>query len=587
MFRIRKVFDETSKSNAFAVAQVKEIIKEHFSELDESRIEEISMYLKNPLKYKFKSILFVSDNVNGKVRGFAFLLYAPDLNFCFLDYIATEKKEVTQGVGGAIYRAVRREALQLGALGIFFECLPDDPELCKNEKILLQNISRLKFYERFGARPIINTKYETPLKEGGDNPPYLVYDGLGKDIPLERDVLKKIIRAILTRKYSYLCPEAYIDMVVESVRDNPIKIRDYKYVKKTENIYEGDRYLNSKIKVIVNDKHLIHHVKEKGYVESPVRVASILKELEKTEIFERVKSESFSETHIAAVHNKEYIKYFKKVTENMSEKTAIYPYVFPVRNRSKPPKELDVRAGYYCIDTFTPLSKNAFIAAKEAVNCALTGASLIVGGESLVYALVRPPGHHAESEYFGGFCYFNSNAIAANYLSGYGKVAILDIDYHHGNGQQEIFYKRDDVLTVSIHGDPSFAYPYFSGYSSEKGEGKGLGYNINFPLKEKLTPEEYKVTLRKAIKKLKDFEPKFLVVALGLDTAKKDPTGTWELTSNDFRDVGKLIGEINSPILVVQEGGYDTRVLGKNACYFFIGLAEDKYRGKVSFIVKS
>ena len=161
-----------------------------------------------------------------------------------------------------------------------------------------------------------------------------------------------------------------------------------------------------------------------------------------------------------------------------------------------------------------------------------------------VYALVRPPGHHAERKVFGGFCYFNSNAIAANYLSKFGKVAILDIDYHHGNGQQDIFYKRNDVLTISIHGNPSFAYPYFSGFKDEKGEGEGLGFNINYPLKEKLNGAEYLEVLGLALKKIVKFKPSFLVVALGLDVAKGDPTGTWALGSKDFFENGKIIGSL-------------------------------------------
>ena len=153
-------------------------------------------------------------------------------------------------------------------------------------------------------------------------------------------------------------------------------------------------------------------------------------------------------------------------------KKSIYPYVFPTRNPARPPNDETVLAGYYCIDTFTPLNQNAYLAARSAVDCALTAAEKVLEGTDLAYALVRPPGHHAETRTFGGFCYFNNGAIAANLLSRYGRVAILDIDYHHGNGQQEIFYNRADVLTVSIHGHPSFAYPYFSGFRDETGIGR-------------------------------------------------------------------------------------------------------------------
>ncbi len=193
---------------------------------------------------------------------------------------------------------------------------------------------------------------------------------------------------------------------------------------------------------------------------------------------------------------------------------------------------MPVRAGYYCIDTFTPLNKNAYLAAKRAVDCALTAAEAILEGYRLAYALVRPPGHHAERGAFGGFCYFNSAAVAAHFLSTYGRLAILDIDYHHGNGTQEIFYERPDVLTISIHGHPRFAYPYFNGFPTERGEGSGRGYNVNYALPETVTPETYQKTLGKAIKRITRFRPRFLIIAFGLDTARGDPTGTWSLSKD-------------------------------------------------------
>ena len=208
------------------------------------------------------------------------------------------------------------------------------------------------------------------------------------------------------------------------------------------------------------------------------------------------------------------------------------------------------------------------------VNCTLTAADSILEGNRIVYVLTRPPGHHAERMVFGGFCYFNNAAIAANYLSKYGKVAILDIDYHHGNGQQQIFYKRSDVCTISIHGDPSFAYPYFSGFKDEKGKDIGYGFNYNFPLKEELNGEEYRETLNKATKIIRRFSPEFLIVAFGLDTAKGDPTGTWSLSAKDFYLNGKIIASLRMPTLLIQEGGYRNRFLGINARSFLKGLYE-------------
>ena len=162
-------------------------------------------------------------------------------------------------------------------------------------------------------------------------------------------------------------------------------------------------------------------------------------------------------------------------------------------------------------------------------------------------------------------------------LAEYGRVAILDIDYHHGNGQQVIFYRRSDVLTVSLHGHPSFAYPYFSGFEDEKGEGEGTGFNHNLPLAENLTAAEYLAALHKAVKKINRFKPDYLVICLGLDTAKGDPTGTWPLTAEDFDRVGATIGSMTVPTLLIQEGGYRTRSIGINARHFFSALWQARF----------
>jgi acetoin utilization deacetylase AcuC-like enzyme len=323
---------------------------------------------------------------------------------------------------------------------------------------------------------------------------------------------------------------------------------------------------------VVNESHEIHHVRERGYVESPVRVKSILRELEKTEIFQRHPPRTYSERFLFSTHDRDYVEYFRQVCRNLPAGQSLYPYVFPIRNTARPPKELAVRAGYFCIDTFTPLNVNAWKAAKGAVDCTLTAATSILEGYRLAYALVRPPGHHAERRAFGGFCYFNNAAIATQMLSDFGRVAILDIDYHHGNGQQVIFYQRSDVLTVSIHGHPRFAYPYFSGFEDEIGEGEGANFNMNLPLPEQITSEQYLAALSKAIKRVIRFQPDHLVVCVGFDTAKGDPTGTWSLSGTDFSQIGQAIGRMQIPTLLVQEGGYRTRNIGSNARHFFSGL---------------
>jgi acetoin utilization deacetylase AcuC-like enzyme len=440
-----------------------------------------------------------------------------------------------------------------------------------------QNAARLRFYERYGARPVAGTAYETPCRPGDDNPPYLVYDDLGQDAALSRDTAREIVRAVLERKYQAICPPGYIDMVVASFRDDPVRLRAPRYVKRPPIPISRAVPADRRIRLVINDRHLIHHVEERGYVESPVRIDAILEELDKTDLFRKIPPRHFSEKHIRAVHDHGFVDFFYRVCRGMDAGTSVYPYVFPVRNRTRPPKDLALRAGYYCIDIFTPLNGNAYLAAKRAVDCALTAAKQLLEGYRLAYALVRPPGHHSEPAVFGGFCYFNSAAAAANLLSAQGKVAILDVDYHHGNGQQEIFYDRADVLTVSIHGHPSFAYPYFSGFTGEKGRGAGRGFNVNLPLPEIVDGEGHRKDLSEAIGRIDRFRPRYLVVPLGLDTAKEDPTGSWSLEAADFEEMGRMIGTLRRPTLVVQEGGYDTRVLGVNARSFMTGLWAGAY----------
>ncbi|MDZ4247553.1 MAG: acetylpolyamine amidohydrolase [Dehalococcoidia bacterium] len=529
------------------------------------------------MKYRFRSVVFVAEGSKGHVEGFALVYHEPMLKFCYLDYISAAEEKTGMGIGGALYERVREEALDLETIGLFFECLPDTPELSRNPDVRKRNAARLRFYERYGARPIINTAYETPLKSGDDNPPFLVFDDLGQDVKLPGETAREIVRAILERKYKGVCPAEYVEMVVESFQDDFVELRQPRYVKKPPIPPSRKTPVDKRIMLVINDRHRIHHVEERGYVESPVRIDSILDELNKTDLFQKVSPRHFSEQRIKAVHKSGFVDYINKVCAGLEAGTSIYPYVFPVRNRARPPKDLPVRAGYYCIDTFTPINGNAYLAAKRAVDCTLTAAKKLLEGYRLAYALVRPPGHHAEPSSFGGFCYFNSAAAAAELLSSYGKVAILDVDYHHGNGQQEIFYERSDILTVSIHGHPSFAYPYFSGFAGETGRGQGRGFNHNIPLPEIIGNEIYLKTLRGALKQVAKFKPRYLTVALGLDTAKEDPTGTWSLEANDFEVMGEMIGGLHYPTLVVQEGGYDTRVLGINARSFFTGLWKGSY----------
>ncbi len=574
MFRIRRIFDDLVPANQHALEQVKAMLDSQFESLDRRKIDRIPNTLNSPLKYGFRTIVYVVEDHKSTVHGLALLNYDEKLNFCYLDYLLSAKNRAGRGIGAALYERVRNEALRLGVAGIFFECLPDDRKLSPDPAILKQNKARLKFYESYGARPILNTAYETPVNPGTTDPPYLVFDDLSQKHVLRAAYLKRVIAKILKSKYSDLCSPAYIKTVVDSVIEDPVRLRPPRYASRRSLYQNKTKTIAAfaKIALVMTDQHHIHNVRERGYVESPARIRIIRQALEPTNMFDPVPPAAFNDSYITSVHDPQYVQYFRRVCANTDPETPFYPYVFPIRNRTRPPVELPVRAGYYCIDTFTPISGHAYSAAKRAVDCVLTAATEILSGRRLTYALVRPPGHHAERSYFGGFCYFNNAGIAAQFLSRFGKIAILDIDYHHGNGQQAIFYQRSDVLTISIHGHPRFAYPYFSGFADERGEGPGTDFNVNYPLPENITPQKYMDVLDSALNRIQKFTPAYLVICLGLDTAKGDPTGTWNLTGRDFAAIGMKIGRLHLPVLVTQEGGYNSRSLGANARNFFQGL---------------
>lgn len=573
MFRIRIVPDDNTPANAASVRQVQQILKEQFPLLSPDEIESLPGKLRDPIKYRFRPILMVAEDASDSVRGFALLLHAPDVGFCYLDFVAAAAGKAGGGIGGALYDRVREEALVLKADGLFFECLPDDPELSPDPDIRKQNADRLAFYERYGARPIAGTAYETPLNAGDSDPPYLVFDPLGHASLPTADRVKKIVRAILERKYGDVCPPEYNKKVIESFQGDTIRLRPPRYGHRAApKAVRPARKLVDRILLTINDKHDIHHIRERGYVEAPARVGAILREIEKTGLFERREPRRFADRHILAVHDGRLVDYLRRACAVVGDKKSVYPYVFPIRNAARPPQELPLRSGYFCIDTFTPINGNAWLAARRAVDCALTCAERIVEGQRFAYALVRPPGHHAERRAFGGFCYFNNAAVAANYLGRYGRVAVLDIDYHHGNGTQNIFYERGDVLTISIHGHPRFAYPYFTGFDFEQGAGPGAGYNVNIPMPETITADQFRESLAKALRRVSRFRPAFLVIAAGFDTAAGDPTGTWPNRGDDFERIGYAIGAAGFPTLIVQEGGYRVRTLGTNVRRFFEGL---------------
>jgi acetoin utilization deacetylase AcuC-like enzyme len=219
------------------------------------------------------------------------------------------------------------------------------------------------------------------------------------------------------------------------------------------------------------------------------------------------------------------------------------------------------------MDAGVPITSGTWAAVQESANVALTGAKRLRAGAKAVFSLCRPPGHHAAADYMGGYCYLNNAAIAAQYLrdNGCERVAILDVDYHHGNGTQSIFYQRADVFCASLHADPSVEYPSFLGYADETGAGAGAGYNSNFPLPHGTDWASYSVALHNACDLIASFAPDALVVSLGVDTFEKDPISLFKLKNDDYLRMGEQIAGLGKPTLFVMEGGYAVEDIGINA----------------------
>jgi acetoin utilization deacetylase AcuC-like enzyme len=275
------------------------------------------------------------------------------------------------------------------------------------------------------------------------------------------------------------------------------------------------------------------------------------------------------------VHDRDYISFLASCwTEWLAldptvaaspEENAFLPATFALRRKpSRVPSQLLGRAGYYIMDLSACIVAGTYEAVLASANCALSAAKSVISDQSSAFALCRPPGHHAGKDYAAGYCFVNNSSVAANWLSSKGRVAILDIDYHAGNGTQDIFYERADVLTISIHGDPDFEYPHFIGFAEETGAGAGLGFHKNFPLPKATGDEGYLSALDEALKLIRDFAPNYLVVPAGMDTFAGDPLGTFKVTRAGFAEIGKRVAALHLPTVVVMEGGYANAALGEN-----------------------
>ena len=310
------------------------------------------------------------------------------------------------------------------------------------------------------------------------------------------------------------------------------------------------------------------------YLENPDRMDQILSALRNKDWAEFVQPADFGLAPILAIHDQDYLNFLASAwTEWLAtgpeDPSTLLPATFALRRTPQIPKSILGRAGYYMMDLSACIVEGTYQAALSSANCALGAAQAVAeNGERSAFALCRPPGHHAGKDYAGGYCFINNASVAANWFSSKGHVAVLDVDYHAGNGTQDIFFDRDDVLTISIHADPDFEYPNFIGFADERGRGRGFGFHHNFPLPAGTDDTSYLNTLDKALKLIREFKPAYLVVSAGMDIYVDDPLGTIKVTTDGIREIGKRIASLDLPTVIVMEGGYANKALGKNILAF-------------------
>jgi acetoin utilization deacetylase AcuC-like enzyme len=333
------------------------------------------------------------------------------------------------------------------------------------------------------------------------------------------------------------------------------------------------------MKTIYSPAHLEHAPKfefETGRlvpaVEIPERAMRVRDRIEERKLGPILPPQDFHDSAILQVHDPAFVTFLGRAYDDWrraywKDDGDAIPSAWPVRGmRASRDGHIEARLGSYTFDTATPITRGTWSATRAGANVALTAAQEIANGERAAFALTRPPGHHAAADLYGGYCYLNNVAIAAEWLISRGlKPAILDVDYHHGNGTQDIFYRRSDVLFVSIHADPNFAFPHFTGFADEKGEGAGEGFNLNLPLPRGTAWPVYAEALSAALARIREFGPDVLLVSLGLDTFDGDPISRFKLQRDDYLRMGETLATMKMPTLFVFEGGYNLDALAEIA----------------------
>ncbi|MFN8062324.1 MAG: histone deacetylase family protein [Vicinamibacterales bacterium] len=330
---------------------------------------------------------------------------------------------------------------------------------------------------------------------------------------------------------------------------------------------------------VYSDRHRCHHGTSElidGQLvpcfEMPRRADMVLARVSDVGLGPVVPPAAFGLDPVRRVHDAAFVRFLGDAWAAWSATGRTHdalPLVWPVSGlrMDRVPIGIDGLLGYYSMDAGTPITAGTWDAVAAGADVALTAARAITSGARSAFALCRPPGHHASAAAMGGYCYLNNAAIAAQYLLDHGcaRVAILDVDYHHGNGTQSIFYERRDVLFASLHADPSVEYPYFLGYADEHGVGSGEGYTHNYPLPHGTAWAAYDAALGDACSTVDAYGPDVLVVSLGVDTFERDPISRFRLTTDDFPRMGERIAALGRPTLFVLEGGYAVEELGVNA----------------------
>ncbi len=322
------------------------------------------------------------------------------------------------------------------------------------------------------------------------------------------------------------------------------------------------------------------------YLEMPERIEHIYAGLQRAGLITLAEvREPVTKADLARIHDAKMIDYVYEMSENARERVRreyslyhiedqvteddyYYTTVFPLHTM----KVLVSPSAYHVFDGTAPFGQGTWEAVCASASLAKAGAMALLRSDArMAYALCRPPGHHAGRNFIGGYCYFNNAALAANLLLERGKVAIIDIDYHHGNGTQDIFWEDPNVLFTSIHAEPKDEYPFYAGYSDEIGQGEGEGTTLNYPLKMGVSVEDYMTTFEQLLAQIRKFNPASLVVSIGFDTYKDDAMGTFKLHTPEYFKLAHQIGKLGLPTLFVQEGGYNVGALGELATAFVQG----------------